>query len=601
MRATGWTRGLITLGLGGVLMAGCAAALLLSQNAVAETQQIGTQLSNPITRTTQAGQATKLTPEQEAALVEVRRILREARIVAESIQPPLPVLSDRHRRKALERAKNRLLNEIEEAQLQAGDVAITSTLTGQSKIGFKNSLALAQARYGFTSEAVQTASTETVTGESLLLLVEALVKAGDIPAAIRLAEMQLPRDGVELWRQKAAAIVYSYIAEEQHKVGDVKAHDTLSRAVKEGPTAKFAHTEEYIHALVALARAQAALGDKAAAAETFKRTIDASLAKRRDRDFSGLLKLIAKAQAESGDRTGGEQTFQRAIELRTGPRDLACLAWAQAVTGQRDTALRSFKLAIDDAEKLPVEEQRRALSDLVPWQLEIGDHEGALETVEKARRIGAFDMIGLSGRIGNWKLALELTHALSDDSRKAGALAYITRTLVKTKDPFGTPELITKLSKEASTLLEHVPQKDRSDADHMLKNIAIVQTAAGDLPAAQVTIEKISSILQNGAYSEVVHVLIDKGDLLTAGKVLAELKGEWRPVTDSFRKLGNAYAQSDDKEAGLAFLRQQHNSYEKANGLLGVGEGLMKQHNIPRLWHSQLPRRNFCPDMSKYD
>jgi hypothetical protein len=118
---------------------------------------------------TQPGKPAWLTPEKEAALVEVRKILREARVAAEGIQTPSPVLSDRHRRKALERMKAELLHTIEEAQLQAGDVTITST--------HKQSLALTQARYGFTNEAVQTVSTEAVTGESLVLLVESLVHA----------------------------------------------------------------------------------------------------------------------------------------------------------------------------------------------------------------------------------------------------------------------------------------------------------------------------------------------------------------------------------------------------------------------------------------
>ena len=601
MKTARWMCGLITLGVSFLFIAGCTAALLLPIDVMAETTQAGTAPSGSATSSNQVYGSTKLTPEQEAALVEVRKILREARMIAEGITIPAPVLSDRHRRKALERAKNMLLNRIEEAQLQAGDVTITSTLTAESRIGFKQRLALAQARYGFTNEAVQTLADETVTGESLLLLVEALVQSGNIPVAIKLADAQLPKDRVELGHQKTATTVFAYIAEEQHKAGDVKAREILTRAVKERPSSKFAHTTDYIHALIPLGRAQAALGDKQASAETFKQAIAALSIKRQDRNPSGAFMVIAKAQAETGDRTASEQTFQKAIELRAGPRDLMCLAWAQAVTGQREAALQSFKLAIDDAEKLPMEEQRRALSDLVPWQLEIGDRDGALETVERARRIGALDLIGLSGRIGNWKLALEFTHALSDDSRKAGALAYIARTLVKTKDPFGTPEVLRQLRDTASTLLEQDPPKDRSDADHMFKNIAVTQVAAGDLSGAQKTIKNISSILQNGAYSEVVYVLIDKGDLATSGRVLAGLKNEWRPFTDSVRKLGAAYARAGETKAGLVWAREQQNVYEKSEALFGVAQGLVNQHGIERLWQSQLPRRNLCPDMSKYD
>ena len=88
MRAPGWTRGLLVLGLEGLLIVGCAAALLLSEEAGAETQQTRTPRSSPTTSSTQADQVTKITPEQEAALVEARKILKEAWEVANSIVPP---------------------------------------------------------------------------------------------------------------------------------------------------------------------------------------------------------------------------------------------------------------------------------------------------------------------------------------------------------------------------------------------------------------------------------------------------------------------------------------------------------------------------------
>ncbi|MCC6965843.1 MAG: hypothetical protein IT391_06110 [Nitrospira sp.] len=543
-----------------------------------------------------------LTPEKESALVEVRKILREARQVAEGIQPPSPLLSDRHRRKGLERIKNSLLNRIEEAQLQAGDVTITSTLTGESRIGFKRSLAQTQARYGFTDEAVQTVSSETVTQESLLVLVEALVQSGDIPAAIRVADMQVPKEGVELYRQKAAATVYSYIAEAQHKAGDLNARDTLDRAVREGPTSKFAHTTEYIHALLYLGRAQAALGEKQASAETFKQAIDALAIKRKDRKPSSALMVIAKAQAETGDRAASEQTFQRAIELRTGPRDLTCLAWAQAVTGQRDAALQSFKLAIEDAAKLPLEEQRRALSDLVPWQLEIGDREGALETVERARRIEAPNVISMAGTARNWKLAYDLAIAASDDASKAAWLNYIAGTLVKSGDPFGTPELFKKLADEASPVLDHRPPESDSKTGVMYANIAEIQAAAGDVAAATKTVKRIvSESQQSVAYENIIKILIGRRDLLIATQIASSLKDERRPFTDSFRRLGVAYVYAGKAEAGLAWARQQQNPYEKSSAMLGIGRGLLKQHGIKDQQTSAYKSRNFCPDLNDYD
>lgn len=551
----------------------------------------------------QATKAPLRTPEQEATLIEVRKILRESREVAEAIQTPAPLFSDRHRRKSLERMKDKLLNMIEEVQLQAGDITITSTLTSLSKIGFRNNLALAQARYGFTSEAVQTLSTETVTGESLLLRVEALVKSGDVPAAIRLAEMQLPRDGVTLWRQKTATAIFSYIAEEQYKAGDLHARETLNRAIKEKPSSKFAHTTEYIHALIDLGRAQAALGDKVASAETFKQAIDALSIKRKDRNPSSALMVIAKAQGETGDRVASEQTFQRAIELRTGPRDLTCLAWAQAVTGQREAALRSLKLAIEGAEKLPMVEQRRALSDLVPWQLEIGDREGALETIERLRQSGALvNARVLATRFGFFDKAFAIEEEKqSTDAERASFLRHLVKRLLESGDRIGTREKFQQLAREATLLRNKLPE-DRSKSEWMLADIALVQAAAGDLENYRQTLQRMATGSQVLiAYERVVDAFIHKNDLTTATQVISEIKEEIHPFTVIFKNLGAAYGVSGDVVAGKAWARQQQNHYEKSSALLGIGQGLMRQHGIEQLWRSQLPRRNSCPDMSKYD
>jgi|CXWL01.1.fsa_nt_gi tetratricopeptide (TPR) repeat protein len=568
----------------------------VTQAAVPETSVSDTKASVSSTLVP-AKKPAWLTPEKEAALVEVRKILREARKVAEGIPTPFPILSDRHRRKALERMKDELLYMIEEAQLQSGDVGIASTLTKVSKIGFKQSLALAQARYGFTNEAVQTASSETLTGESLLLLVEALVHSGDIPAAIRLAEMQLPRDKVEHWRQKAAAIVYSYIAEEQHKVGDVKARETLNRAVKEGPTAKFAHTEEYIHGFIALARAQAALGGKATAGETFQRAVDALSLKRGDRHPAELLRWIAKAQAETGDAAASQQTFQRAIQQGTGYVDLACLAWAQDVTGNHEGAVESLKRAIDGAGKLSPEEQAKALHYIAQWQMKIGARDAAAATIEQLRRSGALvDARVLATRFGFFDRALAIDAGMqSTDAERASFLRHLVKRFVETGDPIGTNEKFQQLSKEATFLRDRLP-KDRSKSEWMLAHIALVQAAAGDLASARQTIEKMSD---GGplsfTYEWIVDVFVQKGDLRMATQIASEMKEERRPFTTMFRNLGNTHGKSGEVATGLAWARQQPDSYAKTNSLLGIAEGLMKARGIEAKRWSDNFFRNRCP------
>lgn len=212
MRVTGWTRGLITLGFGGVLIAGSVMALLLSQDAVAETQQTGTPLSNPTTSTTQANQATKITPEQEAALVEVRKILIEAREVAEGIQLPSPLLTKQATIRALEEAKKKLLWGIEEAQLRAGDLSIQPA---PGSIHFNHYLALARARYGETKEVVESAARAKIQENDLLLVIDDVIKAGDIPAAFKVVDATMTKEVAHAQRFRSRAAALALIAQRQ--------------------------------------------------------------------------------------------------------------------------------------------------------------------------------------------------------------------------------------------------------------------------------------------------------------------------------------------------------------------------------------------------
>ena len=221
MRATGWMRGLLVLSFGGVLMAGSVMALLLSEVAGAETQETGTSLSNPTTRTTQADLATKITPEQEAALVEVRKILREAWDVVNSIVPPrkLPGTTTPEASKTdLERYKERLLKEIEEARFRAGDFTTTSTTKQHLD------LALTQLRYGHLQEAVRTATEERLsfTSEALVVM-KMLTDVGDFAGAMAVAQAQAKKRSLEIERQQVQAELLAYLARRQTQLGKQEA------------------------------------------------------------------------------------------------------------------------------------------------------------------------------------------------------------------------------------------------------------------------------------------------------------------------------------------------------------------------------------------
>ncbi|MEC4890328.1 MAG: hypothetical protein RI101_09745 [Nitrospira sp.] len=580
--------------LGVFVGAGCAAMTETEASAPSAKTATSAQAA-----ATPANKPAWLTSEKEAALIEARTILKEAREVAEGIRSPVPILTERHRRRALEKLKDGLLNRIEEAQLQAGDVTITSTHTAISNIGFKYNLALAQARYGFTNEAVDTVANESVTGDSLLLLVEALVQAGDIPAAMRLAETQLPRDGVELWRQKTAMAIFSYIAEEQVKAGDLNARETLNRAIKATPSSKFAHTAEYIHALIYLARAQATLGDKAASAETFRQAIDALSTKGRDRHPPELLRWIAKAQAEAGDAAASQQTVQRAIREGSGHLDLACLAWVQDVTGNHKGAIETFKVALNGAGKLSPEGQVSALTDIAKWQMKIGARDAAAATIDQLRQSGGHvNARVLATRFGFFEKALAIDAEMHDtDAERANFLRHLAKRLVESGDPIGTNEKFQQLSQEATLLKNKLPT-DPIKSVAMLAHIAIVQAAAGDLVEARKTLQQMAD---GGplsvAYESIVDMFVRKGDLTTATQIASEMNEERRPFTDMFKNLGRVYGRLGEVAAGLAWARQQQNAYAKTNVLLGIAEGLMKAKRIQARRWSDTFLRTRCPDL----
>ena len=571
--------------------AGCAT--VTEADAPAPAAQAATVRTAPVP----ANKPAWLTSEKEAALVEVRKILREARAVAEGIRRPLPIITERHRRKALERAKDRLLNDIEEAQLQAGDVTITSTHTAISNIEFTYHLALAQARYGFTNEAVDTAASESVTGDRLLLLVEALVQVGDIPAAMKLAEMQLPRDMVPLERQKTATAIFSYMAEEQGKAGDLNAREMLNRAVKAIPSSKFVRTADYIHALIYLARAQAVLGDTAASTATFTQAIDALSIKGRDRHPPALLRWIAKAQAEAGDVAASQQTVQRAIREGPGHLDLACLAWVQDVIGDHEGAIETFKVAIDGVGKYSPEGQVRALTDIAEWQMNIGARDAAAATIDLMWQSGGHVNARVKATaFGFFEKALAIDAEMHDtDAERASFLSHLVKRLVETGDPMGTNETFHQLSQEATRLKNTLP-KDPSKSEWMLAHIAPVQAAAGDLAEARKTLQQMAD---GGplsvAYKSIVDMFVRKGDLVAAAQLASDMPEADPPFATLFRDLGNAFGQSGDVPAGLIWARQQQNAYVKTNVLLGIAEGLLRGTGIEKKPWSDTFLRTRCP------
>lgn len=558
--------------------------------------------------------STKLTPEQGAALVEVRKILREAKQAAESYALPSKLTTSSTMLRALGRRKTMQLEEIEQAQLRAGDLAAAA---GAKRLDL---LALAQAQYGDIKGAIQTASRERVTDDQLLTLVDTVIKAGDIPAAVTVAQSNFAKNGVELWRQRNQAAVYALIARRQHEAGDPEASATLQNAIKAVPEPT--HTPDRYQALLHVARAQAQLGDRAGSEESFRKATEAVLGVRGEGVKGGGLIWVAKTQAEVGAKAASEQTFQHAIQLgQSDKRPLAraihlgCLAWAQSVSGQSNAIGKTFRVALENIEAIPAAERGQILMEIANWQIKARELEGARHTVQlllrraesvtdpegKSATIGS--AAGLAMRAGDAKQAIELTAQVTDEWEQAGLLASIAKTLVSTHDPFGSPEVFQQLAESAAALLKHPPPKDSSKRDTMRFSLALVQAAAGDVPSALRTADTISHLsLRVQAYGRAARLLTAKADFAHAKRVIHAMEEEWLAWFESesaVQNLAQAQTRAGDEPAAITWARQHKNMYAKGDALLGTALGLMEREGIVDVERltPETSMRDQCPSL----
>jgi tetratricopeptide (TPR) repeat protein len=290
------------------VIAGYAGSLLLSEEAVAETQQTGTPLSSPTASTTQADPATKITPEQEVALVEVRKILREASEMAQSVVIENPESKEG---KFLVNNKRFVLWDIVSAKARAGDIdgaRLTATANGWDK---SLAVGIALAKAGRPHEGLKELASLELDPPTRFVLVEALMKAGDRQTALEVAESR----GTYLWQAPSIA----YLANLQAKAGDLGYKETFQRALdvaqafdKLDHHSSDANIGKY-KALVHIARAQADAGDVTESRQTFVKALETALVVPERDQFNALL-IIAEAQARGGDQPGSERTFGQAIK-----------------------------------------------------------------------------------------------------------------------------------------------------------------------------------------------------------------------------------------------------------------------------------------------
>ena len=615
---TTWIRGLITLGLEGVLIAGIVVASLFSQEVGAETQRTGTPLSNSIIRTIQADQATKITSVQEVALVWVRKMLKEAWEVANSIVPPtkLPGTTvPENSLTELERYKNRLLRDTELTRFWAGDFSTVATSREYWD------LTIAQIRYGRLQDAAETATNKSnlsffFSSAQTLVILKLLSDAGDLAGAMQVAEALAQRThyGGPARKQHEAELM-AYMARRQAEAGKPEARETLARAIeviRSNKNAPYRTAPYFQHGgWAAIGCAQVAMGDRTGGEESMRHAIKAAASLPREEyegDKGRAVNLIGRAAAESGLKSASEEAFQEALRLArniaqssTRAQVMAKVAVSQLQSGDRVGGQRTLDEAIQFADSLPsYQEQLRARGVIVAQQIEAGERTSAEATVERMRRLTealtdvkeqeadrkAFQ--SWEAQLMTPQVALDRAYALEGhDEEQATALAYAAYLVVHSKEPVSTPEILQRLSKTAASLLAQPLPNNRKRADQYLGSLARVQVVAdGTSPALQTAGRISDSSSQKNSYLGLLSLLTKKKDVVGAKQVVALLrvKEEDLPSGDSGDTLGDkvknlarVQAEIEDTSQALQWARQQVSPYAKVQGLLGVALGLMER------------------------
>jgi len=564
-----------------------------------------------------------LTPEKEAALVEVRKILREASQLAQRVAIKNPESKEG---KFLDRNKKFVLRDIVGAQARAGDIEgarLTATANGWDKSW---AIGIALARVGRPHEGLKELASLELDPPTRFVFVEAFMKAGDRQTALEVAESR----GTYLWQAPSIA----YLANLQARAGDVEYKKTFQRAL--GVAQAFDKLDHHTSdanigkykALVHIARAQADVGDMPESQQTFIKALETALVVPERDQFNALL-IIAEAQARSGDRSGSEHTFGQAVKAAKtlAPNQqlsgLKRIAETQLEVGNRTAATETVRLILQVPSGPSLGEQAEGLMRQARWHLTLGDQEAAEAALQAvAPKVRAFadgyltaklekgdsyygspelgksliysSLAQLAADCGLYEMAREAVRAITSDQTKVNAIRHIVTGAISQPDHPEVRQVIQELVKDANNLIGPLS----FPRDITLREVAVIQTIAGDVPAAVHTADRVVEASRVYGYREMVGILIRRKDWNGAQEILSRMKAGWMLDESShhtFRALGQAQAKADMGKQVIEWSQTQPNSVARANALLGVAEGLMERMGIeqlrpavPLFFHKQL-------------
>lgn len=545
------------------------------------------------------GKPAWLTPEKEAALVEARKILKEARQVAERIDAPSKPREtsppeDRFTREELK--KMGLLASIERAQFRAGDFSAAAMTVAPSDLAF------AQLRYGQINEALQSAARTRLSEAGTLTFIYELAQVGRVDLVNEVAEAQVKKEPVNTRRMEAA--LFALIAQEQARAGDAHARESLQRArlaaKMVGPP------NDRALAWVRVARAQRSMGDRAGSEETLRQALDTAMNAPRGRE-SSVLSIIAAEQEDNGDRVGSMKTFRQIIDDEKNHRSqqraygLSIRACARVLRGHKESGTEIFQEAMKIADSLPVSDQVKIWSEIGMWMVKSGDYAAARSLVqrmvetadaiadEQTRKDGLASASVLASRAGDLERAVRLALMINDEWRAISLFRVVAEKAVEANHSADTGAMLRQLGKAVKILPTSPLPSDRSQADGRLADLAKIQAVMGDIPLAVQTLKRITGQdyhQASFAYPEIVKLLTRQGNYAGARQVIGHIDKKWLkegPMAAALQGLSRAYAESRASQEGLQWAGQMDIDYAKAWMLLGVAEGLMNRQGIDKI------------------
>jgi hypothetical protein len=572
-----------------VVLSGALAGSVLAAVTEAPAPQVQTA---PLSAVPQISQPKKLRPEQEAALVEVRKILREASEAAASVVVP----RDKNA-KFIQNNKNVVLRDVITAQARAGDIEGAQLTLKANQWKRSWAIGIAQAKAGVPDDALKNMTLESLDTPERFVLVKAMLRTGDVKRAREIAEAP----GSLLTRVPAIA----YVASLQAKQGDLDASETFQRALQAvqgfGKLDKQSGFHPYIgkyKALVHIARYQAEVGDMGGSQQTFLKAREAALAIPASSDQLNALLIIASIQVQTGDRNGGAQTFSDAIRIarRLTPdqqlSELGRIAHAQLEMGSRADAEQTMKLILSIPAGKSPRERVWGLMGHASWELELGDRDAARtslkkvlsdikaiaqskETTEFDRDYIYDDLASLLAKTGDLEAAQEAHSGIGKSDRTVGAIRKVVETLSRNASSMEAVGTIQRLANVAKEVVEGFLA---SPNDVTLKNAAITRALAGDVKGALKTADRVPEGTRQYVYTEMIDALVSKKDWAGAHHIAASIKESWlayEHVCFSLKNVFKVETKEGEGEQGLQLAHQQAIQLAKVYALLGVAEGAM--------------------------